>query len=194
MLRQLERIEAWLNTVTRFPERVVELKVALHDKPALLSDPAKYEAFVVKAYAFEKRISGEGYVLIDGANVMHNGAEKPLLSNLELAMTRLQSEGHTCIVFVDANIKYQLEEEERKKFETMLQTEHVRQVPAGTQADIWVLQYANDMPRSRILSNDRFEEWTDEFPVIFKNLGRFLTFMIDGNEIRFASRVKKPKK
>ena len=190
--QKIVQVESWLQGIQRFPDRVVKLLVMLQNKPLLIEDNSQYTIFVARAESLRKRISGEGYILIDGANVMHNGKEKPRLANLELVLKKLRDEGFSYLVFTDASTRYKLEDgNEKKRFEKLLRKPHVRQVPAGTQADVWLMQYAKDMPLSKILSNDRFEEWTKEYPSVFAHPDRFVTFLIDEDTVRFASRIRK---
>jgi hypothetical protein len=121
-------------------------------------------------------------VLVDGANVLFASGSKPKLKNLQLVMRKLEEEGRWYIVFADASVKYKLGKKEKPVFERMISEEMVQQVPAGTPADRWILEYASRHPDCKILSNDTFREWEGVFPFA-GDQERFIRFMIVGDEV-----------
>jgi len=123
----------------------------------------------------------KSHVLVDGSNVIWYG-EKAWLKNLQLLMRKLDENGHRYSVFVDASMKYDLNESERRTLERMISDGTVHQVPAKTSADEWILEYATNHPECRILSNDAFQDWESKYPVV-NDRDRFITFMIVDDEV-----------
>src|SRR5258705_3828762 len=77
-------------------------------------------------------------VLVDGSNVAHScEGEQALLSNITLVCDKLREEGYEPLVLVDAALRHQIDD--RKTYEQLVESGAIRQAPAGTDADYFIL-------------------------------------------------------
>jgi hypothetical protein len=127
-----------------------------------------------------------GIALIDGSNVAHSTeGEKPRLRNIELVAEKLLEEGYQPIVVSDAALRHQIDEERR--YETLLDEGKVRQAPAGTDADYFILAFARELDAA-IVSNDRFRDRQEAFPDAHD---RMIRYMIVADEVVFEKRNRR---
>jgi hypothetical protein len=111
-------------------------------------------------------------VLVDGSNVAHSSeGEQALLSNITLVCGKLRDEGYEALVLVDAALRHQIDD--RKEYERMVESGEIRQAPAGTDADYFILSFARELDAS-IVSNDRFRDRQKAFPEAAKRLIRYM--------------------
>src|SRR3954471_1253560 len=97
-------------------------------------------------------------VIIDGANVAHeegSAGGKPKLSNLLKVRSELEERGFEAIILVDASLKYDIDDQ--SQLENLIHSQQVRQVPAGTDADYFIIQLSEQF-NARVLSNDRYKD------------------------------------
>ena len=124
--------------------------------------------------------NGKKTVVIDGANVAYeerSGGGKPKLSNLLKVRRELEERGQEAVIIVDASLKYDIDDQEQ--LETLIQSQQVRQVPAGTDADFFILEIA-DQCGARIVTNDQYRNYKDRYPWIPE---RRLPYMIVNGEV-----------
>ena len=110
-----------------------------------------------------------GTIYIDGSNVLHWDHRLGVSLKHLLAITqRFDREGIPYQVLFDASARYQLGQDERKIYEDLLvaRPEEFQQIPAGTRADDFLLMFAENDPDSRIMSNDRYQQYVAQFPWI----------------------------
>ena len=111
-------------------------------------------------------------VLVDGSNVAHSSeGEQALLSNITLVCDKLREEGYEPLVLVDAALRHQIDD--RKTYEQLVESGAIRQAPAGTDADYFILAFARELDAS-IVSNDRFRDRQKAFPEAAKRLIRYM--------------------
>ncbi len=101
-------------------------------------------------------------VIVDASNIAHFGKKdgKPRLGNLLAAVEALEKLGYHPILIADASLRHEIDEKE--EFIKLLEKEKVHQVPSGTNADHYILKLAEEED-AKILSNDAFREFYDEF-------------------------------
>jgi len=102
-------------------------------------------------------------VIIDAANVAHfkkGGESKPRLIHVLKAIESLKDLGYEPYTIADASLKHEIDKKE--EFNTLLEKVIIHQVPAGTAADHFILKIAYEED-AKILSNDLFREYNDEF-------------------------------
>ncbi|HZT59323.1 MAG TPA: hypothetical protein VFA21_11920 [Pyrinomonadaceae bacterium] len=119
-------------------------------------------------------------VVIDGANVAYeekSAGGRPKLSNLLKVRRELEERGFEAIILVDASLKYDIDDQ--AQLETLIASQQVRQVPAGTDADFFIIQLAEQLD-ARIVTNDRYKDYADRFPWIPE---RRLPYMIVKGEV-----------
>lgn len=124
--------------------------------------------------------------IVDGSNVAHSSeGDRPHLENISLVCERLKKEGYQPVVVVDAALRHQIDE--REKYEGMVERGEIRQAPAGTDADYFILSFARELDAA-VVSNDRFRDRQDAFP---EALERLIRYMIVEGEVVFERRVKR---
>ncbi|HTK46601.1 MAG TPA: hypothetical protein VL328_01315 [Gemmatimonadaceae bacterium] len=111
-------------------------------------------------------------VLVDGSNVAHSSeGEQALLANIVAVCEKLREEGYEPVVVVDAALRHQIDD--RARYERMVDDGEIRQAPAGTDADYFILSFARELEAS-VVSNDRFRDRLKSFPDAARRLIRFM--------------------
>lgn len=125
-------------------------------------------------------------VLVDGSNVAHSTeGEKPLVANLLAVRDKLKEEGFQPIIMADAALRHQIDDQ--KVYEDMIESGSVRQAPAGTDADYFILSFAREL-NADIVSNDRFRDRVKQFPEARE---RVIRFMIVKDEVVLERRTQR---
>ncbi|MCE5215279.1 MAG: Zc3h12a-like ribonuclease, partial [Methanobacterium sp.] len=130
--------------------------------------------------------------MVDASNVAHFGRktdEKPSLDYIIKAADALEKLGYEPILIADASLRHEIDQKE--VFNELLDKDEVKQVPSGTTADHFILKMAEEED-AKILSNDVFREYNDEFQDISSR--RIPYSFKDGNfTIGSSSKPKKVK-
>ncbi|MEX2284798.1 MAG: hypothetical protein WEE89_20085 [Gemmatimonadota bacterium] len=125
-------------------------------------------------------------VIVDGSNVAHSSeGEVALLGNIELVRQKLAEEGCQAIVLADAALRHQIDRPEQ--FEKLVEEGIIRQAPAGTDADYFILSFAREL-EADVVSNDRFRDRQDAFPEARNHMIRY---MIVNGEVVFERRNRR---
>ena len=125
-------------------------------------------------------------VLVDGSNVAHSTeGEKAQLANIVAMRAKMQEEGFDPVVVVDAALRHQIDDP--AGFERLVESGVVRQAPAGTDADYFLLSFARELD-ARIVSNDRFRDRLGAFP---DAADRLIRYMIVEREVVLERRAGK---
>jgi hypothetical protein len=123
-------------------------------------------------------------VLVDGSNVAHSTeGEKPLIENLIAVRDKLKEEGFEPVIVADAALRHQIDNAAR--YEQMIEAGDVRQAPAGTDADYFILSFAREL-NATIVSNDRFRDRMAQFP---EARDRVIRYMIVNHEVVLERRT-----
>jgi hypothetical protein len=104
---------------------------------------------------------GTPVAVVDGSNVAHDEqseSRRPKLSNLTRMHDTLVSCGFRPITIVDATLRHTIDDQE--KLEKLIEAGSIRQAPAGTPADFFVLETA-EREGGIIISNDTYRQWRD---------------------------------
>ena len=127
-------------------------------------------------------------LIVDGSNVAHSSeGEKALLGNIRAIRDKLIEEGYEPIVLADAALRHQIDD--GPGFEALVEDGTIKQAPAGTDADYFILSFARELD-ANIVSNDRFKDRVDAFPEIKQ---RVIRFMIVNGEVVFERRTRRRK-
>lgn len=129
-------------------------------------------------------------VMVDASNVAHFGRKKdakPSLDYIIKAAKALKKLGYEPILIADASLRHEIDKKE--EFNELLDKNKVMQVPSGTTADHFILKMAEEED-AKILSNDVFREYNDEFQDISS---RRIPYSFKNGEITIGS-SSKPKK
>lgn len=122
--------------------------------------------------------------LVDGSNVAHaTEGQPPRLANLVAVSEKLREEGLEPIVVVDAALRHQIDD--RDGYERLVESGDVRQAPAGTDADYFILAFARELDAS-VVSNDRFRGRMKQFPDV---RDRVIRYMIVNDEVVLERRT-----
>ena len=129
-------------------------------------------------------------VVVDASNVAHhkkNENGQPQMSNILAAVKALEESEDEFVIIADASLRHDIDDKE--KFLKLLESENVEEVPAGNDADHFILDIAT-RERAKILSNDKFRDYAAEF----RNISSMrIPFIIDNGRLTFG-KPKKPKK
>lgn len=127
-------------------------------------------------------------VLVDGSNVAHSSeGDAARLANIIAVRDKLVEEGLEPIIVVDAALRHQIDDE--RGFERLVEGGTIRQAPAGTDADYFLLEFAEEFDAS-IVTNDRFRDRIDKYPELRNRLVRY---MVVGEEVVLERRVGRRK-
>jgi len=125
-------------------------------------------------------------VLVDGSNVAHSTeGERAQVSNIVAIRDKLRGEGLQPIIVADAALRHQIDDANR--YEQLIDAGEIRQAPAGTDADYFILSFARELNAS-IVSNDRFRDRMKEFPEV---RDRVIRYMIVHDEVVLERRTKR---
>ena len=119
-------------------------------------------------------------IVIDGANVAYeekSAGGKPKLANLLKVKLEMEERGFDTVIIVDASLKYDIDDQ--TQMAALIDSQHIRQVPAGTDADFFILDIA-DQHGARIVTNDQYRDYRDRYPWI---QDRRLPYMIVKGEV-----------
>lgn len=132
-----------------------------------------------------ERDAESNVVLVDGSNVAHSTeGGPPLVANLVAIRDKLVEEGLEPIIVADAALRHQIDD--ARRYEQMIDDGMVRQAPAGTDADYFILAFARELNAS-IVSNDRFRDRMKQFP---EARDRVIRYMILQHEVVLERRTR----
>jgi hypothetical protein len=97
--------------------------------------------------------------VIDGANIAYEEKSKdgaPKVSNILAVRTALEEKGYEPLVIVDASLIYKIDDPQQ--FEALIEDQAVRQVPAETDGDYFVIE-TTENGDAVIVSNDEYEPY-----------------------------------
>ena len=95
-------------------------------------------------------------VVVDASNVAHhvkNENSEPQITNILAAVKALEESGDEFVIIADASLRHDIDD--KVKFEKLLESDNVEEVPAGNDADHFILDIAT-REKAKILSNDKF--------------------------------------
>lgn len=125
-------------------------------------------------------------VLVDGSNVAHSSeGEKPRLANIVLVAEKVREEGFAPVIVVDAALRHQIDD--RAGYERLVDEGEVKQAPAGTDADYFILSFAREL-EAAVVSNDRFRDRIAKYPEVEE---RIIRYMIVADEVVLERRTKR---
>ena len=100
-----------------------------------------------------------GVIVVDGTNVAWEEQTKdgkPKVSNIVAMRQALEKEGYDPLIIIDASLRHEIDDPDQLEF--LIDNQSIRQAPAGTEADYFVLQIARQ-ENAKIVSNDMFEKY-----------------------------------
>jgi hypothetical protein len=124
--------------------------------------------------------------LVDASNVAHSTeGDEVRLHNIRLVCDKLIEEGYEPIIVADAALRHQIDD--RRGYEEMVDNGVIKQAPAGTDADYFILSFARELDAA-VVSNDRFKDRQDAFP---EARDRVIRYMIVNDEVVFERRTSR---
>jgi hypothetical protein len=103
-------------------------------------------------------------IVVDGANVAHEECTpdgRPMAANIAAVRDKLLADGYEPIIIVDAALHHRIDDP--GLLEEMIDAQEVRQAPAGTDADFFVIKTAEELG-AQIVSNDQYKPYRGEYP------------------------------
>lgn len=147
--------------------------------------PRMFRSGKSRRHAATEAIPPENAVIIDGSNVMHWKDGTPDLATVRLVVDQPTVKGFTPGVVFDANAGYLLtgkyQHDGSLSRDLGLHEDKVMVVAKGTPADPAILTAARDM-KARVVTNDRFRDWTGDFPEI-RTPGHLISGSIKGRQV-----------
>ena len=129
---------------------------------------------------------GPRVALIDASNVAHSTeGDRVRLANILAVRDKLVEDGYEPIIMADAALRHQIDD--RAAYEQLVDDGVVKQAPAGTDADYFILSFARELD-AQIVSNDRFRDRVQQYPEARDSVIRY---MIIGDEVVFEYRTKR---
>ena len=129
-------------------------------------------------------------VVVDASNVAYyvkNENGQPQMANIIAAVKALEEGEDEFVIIADASLRHDIDD--KQKYLKLLESENVEEVPAGNDADHFILDIATS-EKAKILSNDKFRDYAAEF----KNISSFrIPFVIEKGRLTFG-KPNKPKK
>ncbi|HHX45160.1 MAG TPA: hypothetical protein GX714_14410 [Chloroflexi bacterium] len=122
----------------------------------------------------------DSVAVVDGSNIAYTELSAngdPKVSNIVAVCRDLRDRGYRPVVIVDASLRHEIDDPDQ--LEALLDDQDVRQAPAGTQADYFVLEVADELG-ALVISNDGFDEYREQYPWIDE---RRVPLMIVGGEV-----------
>lgn len=117
--------------------------------------------------------------IIDGSNVAYSAeGEIARLRDIVAVRDKLAAAGYEPIVIVDAALRHHIDDP--RGYERMVNDGELRQAPAGTDADYFILSFARDMG-GVVVSNDRFKDRLKSFPELRRRIVRYM--VVDGDVV-----------
>lgn len=124
--------------------------------------------------------------IVDGSNVAHSTeGNGPTLDNIRLVCDKLREDGLEPVVVVDAALRHRIDD--ANAFEQLVEEGILKQAPAGTDADYFILSFARELD-AYVVSNDRFRDLARSFP---ESVERAIRYMIVGGEVVLERRNKR---
>lgn len=112
---------------------------------------------------------GKAWIVLDGSNVMHWDGSAPSLDTVRSVVDKVRAQGLEPVIWFDANVGYKIGDcylgptALARRLGCAKARVHV--APRGTPADPLLLQHAVSLD-ARVVSNDRFRDWQEAFPVL----------------------------
>jgi len=130
-----------------------------------------------------ERMADREVVVVDGSNVAYaEEAKGARLENIRVVCRKLQEEGYEPVVLVDAKLRHTIDDTEA--YEELVDNGMIRQAPAGTDADYFILSFAREFD-ARVVSNDRFRDHQDSYADVIE---RVIRFMVVDHEVVLEKR------
>ena len=129
-------------------------------------------------------------VIVDASNVAHfkkNENSEPMLTNIIVAVETLEARDYEYEIIADASLAHDIDNKD--DYNLLLEEKSIEEVPIGNNADHFILNLAEE-EHAKILSNDKFRDFKDEFLNIDSMR---IPFSFDGNKL-VMGKTKSPKK
>lgn len=144
----------------------------------LIGGPMVLASLYLLARSWRREPRRGDHVVIDGSNVLHWQDGTPGIAPLQEVIRQLELRGLIPGVVFDANAGYLLagryQHDHALGKQLGLPPDRILMADKGVPADPLILQAARDM-KARVVTNDRFRDWADEFPEV-----RVPRFLISG--------------
>lgn len=110
-------------------------------------------------------------VVVDGSNIMHWHGGEAEVQTIKAVMAHLESQGYQAGLIFDANVGYKLfgkfQGNRAMARKLGVSADQVVVVDKGQPADQLILNVARNLD-AKIVSNDRFRDWIDDYPEVLE--------------------------
>lgn len=127
---------------------------------------------------------GTRRAIVDASNVAHAGERGARLATLLAVRDELREEGFEPILVADAALRHQIDD--KAGYEQLVDSGELRQAPAGTDADYFILKFARELD-AMVVSNDRFR---DGGRLADEAKRRQIRFMVMAGEVVLEKRTR----
>lgn len=138
----------------------------------LLAGPCTLASLFLLLREHRRRVNSKPkprWIVVDGSNVLYWKDNTPRIETVREVVAQLAAQGYAPAVVFDANAGYLV----RGRYQhdgafgalLGLPEDRVMVVPKGTPADPAILTAARDHG-ARIVTNDRYRDWADQFPEV----------------------------
>jgi hypothetical protein len=125
--------------------------------------------FAALALLLRRRAGRADWIVVDGSNVLHWDGEVPALATVAAVVADLAGRGFVPVVWFDANVGYKVGTRYMGPGALAralgVSERQVYVAPKGTPADPLLLEDAAALG-ARVVSNDRFRDWTVAHPIL----------------------------
>jgi hypothetical protein len=158
-------------------------------KPERRTPPAASASASSGAPAGDAHAEATPIALVDASNVAHaTEGERGRLENILLVRDKLVEEGFEPILVADAALRHRIDDGD--SYERLVSDGTIKQAPAGTDADYFILAFARELGAKAIVSNDRFRDREASFPEARE---RVVRYMIVEGEVVLERRTRRRK-
>lgn len=124
--------------------------------------------------------------IVDASNVAHSTeGERAQVRNILAVRDKLIEEGLEPVIVADAALRHQVDD--GALYEKLVDEGQIRQAPAGTDADYFILSFAREL-NACVVSNDRFRDRVKQFPEARE---RVIRYMIVNDEVVLERRTQR---
>jgi len=130
-------------------------------------------------------------VVVDGSNIAFEEQSKagaPRIANIKAVISAIEDRGYEPIVIIDAALRHKIDDPDQ--LESMIDAKRIRQAPAGTDADFFVLETAAQLD-APVVSTDVYKPYQDKYPWIGQ---RRIPLMIIKGTVEFYDNMLEPRR
>ena len=159
------KYKQWVVSCVRYIEEIISNNnISLEFQSYLMKEFSDISNLIVSSSPENKtQNEDKELLLVDITNILNmdkNKNHKIKVDNIQKVGDAVTSLGHVPKMIADASMRHNVDD--RKLYDEFLEDETILQAPAGTKADEYILEIAK-VEKCKFLTNDKFEEYWEEF-------------------------------